>query len=346
MWGYTVRSGATVDQLEEMIDWFSNNSNPKYQASIKLGVNDNWFAREQRWLDSFKQVSVISPWSVGRYDNEAEYHSYVNEQMIPSMNWCESNELLYVPVVWPGFSWHNKKPYTKKNDIPRNGGNFFWTQVSGAIDLGVEALYIAMFDEVDESTAMFKTAENSSMAPAQEYWLNLDADGFSLSSDWYLRCAGQAAQTLRGEIRFNPILGDPIEGIMAMHLLRKEKCAIEFIFPDFDEETTIEISLDGGSTYPYDVADNIGSYILDGINNGDYDVYIRHPGGYAVPMGEINMRGCNEPNLLTNPTTAKVSRFDLNVLFSFCTFVLITLPLHTYSPKQQISGGVRLLLVK
>ena len=66
---------------------------------------------------------------------------------------------------YTGFSWHNKKPYTKKNDIPRNGGNFFWTQVSGAIDLGVEALYIAMFDEVDESTAMFKTAENSSMAP-------------------------------------------------------------------------------------------------------------------------------------------------------------------------------------
>ena len=75
-------------------------------------------------------------------------------------------------------------------------------------------------------------------------------------------------------------------------------------------------------------------------------IYIRHPGGYAVPMGEINMRGCNEPNLLTNPTTAKVSRFDLNVLFSFCTFVSITLPLHTYSLKQQISGGVRLLLVK
>ena len=101
----------------------------------------------------------------------------------------------------------------------------------------------------------------------------MDADGFSLPSDWYLRCAGQAAQTLRGEIRFNQILGDPIEGIMAMHLLRKESCAIEFIFPDFDEETTIEISLDGGSTYPYDVADNIGSYVLDGINDGDYDIH-------------------------------------------------------------------------
>ena len=88
----------------------------------------------------------------------------------------------------------------------------------------VESLYIAMFDEVDEATAMFKTAEDSSMSPDQEYWLNLDADGFDLPSDWYLRCAGKAADTLRGSISLDAELGTPKEGIMTIRLEREEDC--------------------------------------------------------------------------------------------------------------------------
>jgi len=37
LWGYTVRSDATVDQLEELIEFFHNNPEYKYRASIKLG---------------------------------------------------------------------------------------------------------------------------------------------------------------------------------------------------------------------------------------------------------------------------------------------------------------------
>jgi uncharacterized protein (TIGR03437 family) len=52
-------------------------------------------------------------------------------------------------------------------------------------------LKIAMFDEVNESTAMFKLAARRQDAPDQGYWLTLDADGFALPSDWYLRLAGE-----------------------------------------------------------------------------------------------------------------------------------------------------------
>ena len=104
LWGYTVRSRASVDQLEALIDWFTNNAESKYQASIKLGLNDNWFEKDQRWLDAFKQVDVISPWAVGRYDNQMEYIYYINNQMIPSLKWCDENDVLYVPVIFPGFS--------------------------------------------------------------------------------------------------------------------------------------------------------------------------------------------------------------------------------------------------
>ena len=60
-------------------------------------------------------------------------------------------------------------------------------------------IYVAMFDEVDEATAMFKIAENASQTPPTGRFLTLDADGESLPSDWYLRLMGEASKMLRGE---------------------------------------------------------------------------------------------------------------------------------------------------
>jgi hypothetical protein len=46
-------------------------------------------------------------------------------------------------------------------------------------------IYNAMFDEVDEGTAMFK------LAP-----VTLDADGCRLPNDWYLNLAGQVSAAI------------------------------------------------------------------------------------------------------------------------------------------------------
>src|SRR5258708_24592216 len=60
-------------------------------------------------------------------------------------------------------------------------------------------LKIAMFDEVNEATANFKVASRRLDAPSQGYWLTLDADGFTLPSDWYLRLAGEITRVFRGQ---------------------------------------------------------------------------------------------------------------------------------------------------
>lgn len=289
LWGYTLYGTATSAQLEDLIDWFHNNPIVKYRASIKLGVNDNWFNKSQDWLDAFAKVEVISPWAVGRYSNQNGYNNYVNNQISPSLSWCNSRGILYVPVVFPGFSWYNLKDETRpQNEIPRNGGNFYWLQSYGAINAGAKSIYIAMLDEVDESTAMFKTAENESQSPAQKYWLNLDADGYTLPSDWYLRCAGKTAAVLRGNQSNSSILGTPALGIMTIRYTGN--CGVEFIFPDFSGQTKIEISLDGGTTFPYSTLDNTGKYTINNLS-GIYNVFVRHPGLNAVPMGEIKLAG-------------------------------------------------------
>jgi hypothetical protein len=103
-----------------------------------------------------------------------------------------------MPAVFPGFSWRNMNRDAALNQIPRRGGRFFWRQVDEAIGAGATMLYGAMFDEVDEGTAMFKLAATAIEAPASASIVTLDADGETLPSDWYLQLAREAQQRLSG----------------------------------------------------------------------------------------------------------------------------------------------------
>jgi hypothetical protein len=106
-----------------------------------------------------------------------------------------------MPVAFPGFSWHNLKgDPSPPNQIPRNGGSFYWRQVYNAISAGCTMIYGAMFDEVDEGTAMFKLTPTPNGLPVEGTFVPLNMDGQALPSDWYLRVADQASRMLRGDI--------------------------------------------------------------------------------------------------------------------------------------------------
>jgi hypothetical protein len=109
-----------------------------------------------------------------------------------------------MPVIFPGFSWHNLKPASPPNQIPRNRGEFLWRQAYNARTAGAVALKIAMFDEVNEGTAVFKAAAKRTDAPDQGYWLTLDADGADLPSDWYLQLAGAVTRMFHGDVSPTP----------------------------------------------------------------------------------------------------------------------------------------------
>jgi hypothetical protein len=103
----------------------------------------------------------------------------------------------YLPVVFPGFSWHNLSDGAPLNQIPRRAGAFYWRQVYNALGAGSRMLYGAMFDEVDEGTAFFKVVARQEDLPVEGTFLPLAADGQALPSDWYLRLAGAATSALR-----------------------------------------------------------------------------------------------------------------------------------------------------
>lgn len=74
------------------------------------------------------------------------------------------------------------------------GGTFYWQQISTAIAAGADMLYIAMFDEVNEGTAIFKVSDNPPVSSIAKF---VGMDG--KPSDQYLWLTGEAAKMLRKE---------------------------------------------------------------------------------------------------------------------------------------------------
>jgi hypothetical protein len=202
--GFTDRPGTPQDALE-MIDFFHNNPTPRYRATVMGGVPTNWrtgTGDSQPGYDSvYRSFDVISPWSVGRYNSESGVVSFNTNYIRPDLIEAGNAGADYLPVVWPGFSWANlKQDPGVFNSIPRNGGSFFHRQFYEAQNSGCTQIYIAMFDEVDEATAIFKAVATQGELPTTGQFLALDQDGISVPNDWYLRLAGAGMKMLTGQI--------------------------------------------------------------------------------------------------------------------------------------------------
>src|SRR5216684_2975225 len=144
-------------------------------------------------------MDVVQPRTVGRYSTLTDVDNWMTNRIAPDLAATANNNQTYMPVIFPGFSWYNLNRGAPQNQIPRRGGSFIWRQAYNARQAGAQMLKIAMFDEVNEATANFKVAARRQDAPDQGFWLTLDADGFMLPSDWYLRLAGEITRIFHGQ---------------------------------------------------------------------------------------------------------------------------------------------------
>lgn len=197
---------ATAAEAMELLDFFQNNPDPKYRATVLGGVPIFWRTlqaparKDSAWKDFYCALDIISPWTVGVAASDAEVDNYYRNTVRADMARAQECGAEYMPVVYPGTAYHNPDPGRPFNEQPRRGGRLYWRQVYDALSLDATMIYNAMFDEVDEATAMYKIAETSADVPAGIEVITMDTDGESLPSDWYLRLAGEATKMLRGEI--------------------------------------------------------------------------------------------------------------------------------------------------
>jgi|GEM_PF-745624 len=167
--------------------------------SIMIGVPTQWrlltgdTMSDKELHRLIKKCDVVMPWFVGRY-NESGFSPF--EKLVKDdLDWCRKNKLDYAPLAFPGFSWRNMNSDSKP--IDRNKGNFYWKQLASHIANGAEMIYAAMFDEIDEGTALFKCAKK--VPVGKSVFLSIDKE---LESDHYLWLTGQAGNMLRKEVPF------------------------------------------------------------------------------------------------------------------------------------------------
>lgn len=242
----------TVAQAQTIVDGLQ-----ALGFSIILGVPAYWrtpgkgdCVNDSAITTLIQDVDIIMPWLVGVYDYdgtvsgtiEGKFTDYFSERMeeskigswvIKQGDFSQADEygVEYCPLVFPGFSDRNMHPNNQV--FGRYSGDFYWQQIYKYINKGAKMLYVAMFDEIDEGTAIYKCLRKSEV-PSNTYssdyyivyengayrrsdtavsvsgtndWckkaseLNISFNGIedNLDSDYYLWLTGEAGKMLRGE---------------------------------------------------------------------------------------------------------------------------------------------------
>ncbi len=196
IWGLFENREGMPEFYNEIIDFVKND--PQYGGfSVMIGSENHWRYGESEQYEilreAVKKADIISPWTIGRYSSPESAEKFIKEMHAPDIEWCKENNIDFLPVVFPGFSWHNLKENSPLDQIPRLQGNFLWRQIYENQQLGAQMFYVAMFDEVDEGTALFKVHQNPPLGDS----LFLNYKG--LPADHYMWLVGKAQEALQNK---------------------------------------------------------------------------------------------------------------------------------------------------
>jgi hypothetical protein len=203
--GFSDKRAYTIAECRQLVEALKKDG-----CAVMLGVPTSWRELTRDALpdpalyDVLRLADVVSPWAVGRYGDLPGVQRHAEKFIEPDLAWCREQRLDYLPVVFPGFSWHNMTGKAL-DQIPRQEGRFLWSQFAAAQRAGARMIYVAMFDEVDEGTAIFKCT-SAVPPPGESAFVSYGG----LPSDYYLRLTGTAAKMLRGEIPLSPTIPEKL----------------------------------------------------------------------------------------------------------------------------------------
>lgn len=191
VWGFFSDRFST-NLAHQIIDAFQTNTS----RPVTLVGGGAWWWRTETapgWAAVFRRFAAYSPWNVGNCSvsgtNKYASIAYWRDDLALA----KSLGMFYLPVIYPGFSWDNLQRLAPGTSIiPRRGGDFLWKQFNGARTFGLDAAFVAMFDEVDEGTAIFKVTDHP---PTQGYFVTYEGK----PADWYLRLTAEGSRVLAGE---------------------------------------------------------------------------------------------------------------------------------------------------
>jgi hypothetical protein len=94
------------------------------------------------YLAAYETYDMISPWSVGRFNDNVGADDFQTNLIIPDKSHCDAQGIDYMPVVWPGGAWSQWHPDAgPPNESPRNAGEFMWKQSRNVQEAGISQVY-------------------------------------------------------------------------------------------------------------------------------------------------------------------------------------------------------------
>lgn len=166
---------------------------PGYEALI-IGSGNRIEPENTTWNTIYNDFFAYFPWNVGNYTTPEVNTAFAQTQQWPTeKTFLDSKSVQFMPLVFPGFGWDNLMNQAQgTTKFGRRKGEVMWKEIKDAVALNVNAIYVAMFDEIDESTAIFKITDN---IPINHYY----TDNEGLPSDFYLCLTGYASSIIAGE---------------------------------------------------------------------------------------------------------------------------------------------------
>jgi len=178
---------------DAIIDFFK--SDARYGGNYVIGGIPWWWRTMNDWHDHIRRYDGVLAWMPP--DRQAYQSDY---QMLKAWG------IDYFPHVWPGFSWANLQHQTGNQDYtPRVGGGFFWNKIGEARSSGATRLFVGMFDEYDEGTAIMPMSDDPPYPPAG--WGRFITNE-GRPSDWWMVLAGGARGVLLGHRTYTLMMPD------------------------------------------------------------------------------------------------------------------------------------------
>ncbi|MCH7226608.1 glycoside hydrolase family 71/99-like protein [Haloferula sp. A504] len=185
IWGFSVpgREGLDLGEANAIIDWFKAQG-----LHLIAGVHSGWLG-QTGWHGHYQKYDALLGWM----ENDAGDLAAQKAQL-------DAWNMDILPHAWPGFSWHNLKKLVPFDEYtPRNGGAFYWQTLHQAVAVGADQIFLGMFDEYDEGTAIMPMSDNPPQPHGAwgHYLTNEGDDPFR-----YLRLSAAAREMLNG---FRPV---------------------------------------------------------------------------------------------------------------------------------------------
>ncbi|HEX4086671.1 MAG TPA: hypothetical protein VHY22_17295 [Chthoniobacteraceae bacterium] len=145
----------SVGTANAVVDFFKND--PKYGGNYVIGgIPGNWRGMDPAWQDHIKRYDAALPWMSQSYAADVADFKKMG--------------VTYYPHVKPGFSWANLKHIPTGDPsayTPRQGGLYYWGLLTKAAQAGVDRLFVGMFDEYDEGTAIMPMSDDPPPTPSE-----------------------------------------------------------------------------------------------------------------------------------------------------------------------------------